>query len=184
MRKKTAQHELVKDVTFIAIGAVIALILSGFGIIDHLVSLFGSNEVASFVAGMFFTSVFTIAPASVALGSIASHTSGHIVALWGALGAVCGDLMLFYFIRDRFSEDFMNSFGSVFIRHLASSFHVGFFKWISPILGALIIASPLPDELGITLLGFSKTRTLALIPISFIGNILGIYLIVWFGTAL
>ncbi len=184
MRKKAARSELTKDILFVVIGAVVALILSNLGIIGHLVSLFGSDEVASFVAGMFFTSVFTIAPASVALGNIAAHAPSHVVALWGALGAVCGDLVLFYFIRDRFTDDFMNSFGSVFMKHLARSFHVGFFKWVSPILGALIIASPLPDEFGITLLGFSKARTLTLIPISFIGNILGIYLIVWFGAAL
>lgn len=184
MRKKNSQHELTKDIIFIVIGAVVALILSDLGIIGHIVSLFGSTEVASFVAGMFFTSVFTIAPASIALGNIATHGAGHVVALWGALGAVCGDLILFYFIRDRFSDDFMNSFGSVFMKHVARSFHVGFFKWISPLAGALIIASPLPDELGITLLGFSKTRTMTLIPISFIGNILGIYLIIWFGTTL
>jgi len=106
------------------------------------------------------------------------------VALWGALGAVCGDLVLFYFIRDRFSDDLLNSFSSVFTRHFLASFHVGFYKWVSPVLGALIIASPLPDEFGITLLGFSKTRTWALMIISFIGNILGIYLIVWFSGIL
>ncbi|MDD5165163.1 MAG: hypothetical protein PHG25_01315 [Candidatus Pacebacteria bacterium] len=184
MRKKVARNELVKDIIFVVIGAVIALILSNLGIIGHLVALFGSDEVASFVAGMFFTSVFTIAPASVALGNIAAHAPSHVVALWGALGAVCGDLILFYFIRDRFSNDLINSLGSGFTKHVLRSFHVGFFKWISPVLGALIIASPLPDEFGITLLGFSKTRTLMLIPISFIGNILGIYLIVWFGTSL
>ncbi|HTK33321.1 MAG TPA: hypothetical protein VL335_02110 [Candidatus Paceibacterota bacterium] len=184
MRRATARQELAKDLIFVVIGAVIALALSDLGVIGHIVTLFGSEEVASFVAGMFFTSVFTIAPASVALGNIASHAPSYIVALWGALGAVCGDLILFYFIRDRFSEDLMNSFGSVFIRHILRSFHVGFFKWISPVLGALIIASPLPDEFGITLLGFAKTRTLALIPISFIGNILGIYIIVWLGAVL
>ena len=95
-----------------------------------------------------------------------------------------GDLVIFYFIRDRFSEDFINSFGSKFIKHFFSSFHVGFYKWLSPIIGALIIASPLPDELGITLLGFSKAKTVTLMLVSFIGNILGIYLIVWFSGIL
>ena len=184
MRKSVARHELAKDVLFIILGACVALVLSYAGLIDHVIALFGSTEVASFVAGLFFTSVFTIAPASVALGHIALHTPSYVVALWGALGAVCGDLVLFYFIRDRFSEDVLNSFGGTFMKHVARSFHVGFFKWISPVIGAAIIASPLPDEFGIALLGFSKTRTWLLIPISFIGNILGIYLIVWFGSIL
>jgi hypothetical protein len=187
MKKRTSRtiragRELTKDIFFIFVGASIALFLSRIGVIDGLITLLGHNEIAAFIAGMFFTSVFTIAPASVALGHIALHTQSLLVVLWGSLGAVFGDLLLFYFIRDRFSDDIMNSFGSKMIRHILASFHVGFFKWIAPVLGAAIIASPLPDEFGITLLGFSKTRTLGLIPISFLGNILGIYLIVWFGT--
>jgi hypothetical protein len=53
-------------------------------------------------------------------------------------------------------------------------------KWISPILGALIIASPLPDEFGLALLGLSRTRISILIPVSFIMNFLGVYLLLWF----
>ncbi len=184
MRSRNARQELAKDILFVLIGASIALVLSHVGFIDMIIALFGSGEVASFIAGMFFTSIFTIAPASVALGHIALHTPAHVVALWGACGAVCGDVILFYLISDRFADDLIDSLGSTFTKHLLSSFHVGFFKWLAPVLGAFIIASPLPDELGITLLGFSKTRIWVLIPISFIGNILGIYFIVWFSGTL
>ena len=41
-------------------------------------------------------------------------------------------------------------------------------------LGGIIIASPFPDELGISLLGFSKMKTTAFIPVSLIFNFLGI----------
>jgi uncharacterized membrane protein YdjX (TVP38/TMEM64 family) len=183
MRKPAARKELAKDLLFIIVGAIVALVLSDLGIIDHLIALFGSSALASFTAGIFFTSVFTIAPASVALGHIALTADPHVVALWGALGAVCGDLILFYFIRDRFADDLVDSFGSVFAKHIISSFHVGFLKWLSPIF-ALIIASPLPDEFGVALLGVSRVRAYVMIPVSFIGNILGIYLIVWFGSIL
>ena len=135
MRKVNPRYEFTKDIIFILIGGFVALVLSNLGVVDKLVSLFGNVELASFVAGMFFTSVFTIAPASVALGHIAINTPSYIVALWGALGAVFGDLVIFYFIRDRFAEDFMKSFGSKFLRHILASFHVGFYKWLSPILG-------------------------------------------------
>ena len=182
MRRFKARQELAKDILFILIGASVALALSKIGAIDAIIALLGHSEVAAFVAGIFFTSVFTLAPASVALSHISMHAPSYIVVLWGSLGAVFGDLLLFYFIRDRFADDLMDSFGSTFIRHILSSFHVGFFKWISPALGAVIIASPLPDEVGITLMGFARASALALVPVSFIGNILGIYIIVWFGT--
>ena len=73
-------------------------------------------------------------------------------------GAMLGDLIIFFFIRDRFADDIIHSMKPSVSRHVLNSFHLGFLKWISPILGALIIASPLPDEFGLTLLGLSKTR--------------------------
>jgi hypothetical protein len=48
------------------------------------------------------------------------------------------------------------------------------------VLGAFIIASPLPDELGLTLMGMSKVRLAVLVPVSFVMNAVGIYLLVWF----
>jgi hypothetical protein len=66
------------------------------------------------------------------------------------------------------------------VKHFFHSLHLGFMKWLSPIVGALIIASPLPDEFALTLMGLSKVRLAVLIPISFIMNMLGIYFIVWF----
>lgn len=178
-RRNKSRHELVKDFLFIFLGAILALALSYSGIIDSIIELFGNTVVASFVAGVFFTSVFTIAPASVALAHIAFMGVPLSVALWGAFGAMCGDLVLFFFIRDRFTSDLLDSVRPSVTKHILSSFHLGFMKWLSPLLGALIIASPLPDELGLTLMGLSKMRVIVLIPISFVMNILGIYLIIW-----
>lgn len=179
--RSRAKRELAKDVFFVLIGALIALTMSQIGAVDWLVSKLGGNVVASFVSGIFFTSVFTVAPASVVLAHIAERIPLPTVALWGALGAMCGDLLLFFFIRDRFADDLLNTLKPSLVRHVVNSFHFGFLKWLSPVLGALIIASPLPDEFGLTLLGLSKVRLAVLMPVSFIMNIIGIYGISWFG---
>ena len=179
-RRKRARHGLARDFLFIFLGAVFALALSYSGIIDGIIRLFGNTAIASFVSGIFWTSVFTIAPASVALAHIALTDMPLSVALWGAFGAMCGDLILFLFIRDRFTDNLLDSVRPSITKHILSSFHLGFVKWLSPLLGALIIASPLPDELGLTLMGLSKTRVAVLMPISFVMNMLGIYFIIWF----
>ncbi|HEY4503838.1 MAG TPA: hypothetical protein VJJ28_01895 [Candidatus Paceibacterota bacterium] len=180
--KKNA-HALTYDAIIIAIGIAITILLSRVGVIDALVYIFKDNLIfASFIAGIFFTSTFTIAPSSVAIVHIAENTPLLGVALWGALGAMFGDLILFFFIRDRFSKDLMNVLKPSAIKHFLRSFHFGFMKWLSPLLGAIIIASPLPDEFGITLLGMSKVKVSLLIPISFIMNALGIYLLVQFAN--
>lgn len=177
-----ARQELAKDFVLILIGACIAFVLSSSGFLDTFISLLGGHVIAAFVAGVFFTSVFTIAPASLALVHIGQSISLFELAFFGALGALLGDLLLFFFIRDRFSEDLKRSFKPSFVRHVARSFHFGFLKWLSPILGAALIASPLPDELGLALLGLSKTRVALLVPISFVMNLIGIYLLLWLAS--
>ncbi len=178
-------YALVHDVFMISVGILIAIIFVKSGLMDLIIgAVKGYYVLASFIAGIFFTSIFTIAPASVALVSIAEHAPIPGVVLFGALGAMCGDLILFFFIRDRFAEDLMATMKKSTVRHILRSLHFGFLKWLSPIIGALIIASPLPDEFGITLLGMSKVKTVVLIPLSFLMNALGIYLLIQFSNLL
>lgn len=58
-----------------------------------------------------------------------------------------------------------------------SIFRLRIFRWSIAFLGALVIASPLPDELGLMMLGFSKIKTSFFVPISFLLNFLGILVI-------
>ena len=174
MSIKKARRELVKDFILILIGIVLAIVLSRVGAVDSIVNIIGNEISTSFLAGIFFTSIFTIAPAAIVLADI-SNASVWTVSFWGALGALCGDLLLFYFIKDRFSENLLAAVKPSAMKRVLSSFHLGFMKWLILILGALIIASPLPDELGLTLLGISKTKISILIPISFVMNFLGIF---------
>jgi hypothetical protein len=184
MRRRQAQAQLIRDIFYILVGIGIAITLSRSGALDDILYLVGSGAIASFVAGIFFTSAFTIAPASVAMAHLVETTPVGTVVLWGALGALCGDLLLFFFIRDRFVDDLKRSLKPSFTKHILHSFHFGFLKWLAPLLGAAIIASPLPDELGLTLMGLSKTRLVLLVPVSFIMNALGIYLLAYFALAM
>ena len=181
MNIKSARKELIKDLIFVFIGIFIAIVLSRLGIIDLVVNAIGNEIVVSFLSGIFFTSVFTVGPSSVALVNI-SDVSYFTIAFWGAIGALFGDLILFYFIRDRFSDNLISSIKPSVVKKVMNSFHLGFMKWLAPFLGAIIIASPLPDELGLTLLGLSKTRIAILIPISLVMNFLGILALLFFAA--
>ena len=156
---------------------------------DILIKILTSTQelelLGSFIAGIFFTSVFTTAPAIVTLGEIAQNNSIISVAVLGSIGAVIGDLVIFYFFRDRFTEHIME-----LVQHQGIGKRIKVllkqksFRWLTFFVGGLIIASPLPDELGISLLGFSKMRTSWFIPLSLIFNFLGILLIGWIAKAL
>lgn len=166
---------LAGDLFIIAIGILIAYILVQIGAVDFFINaVHGYHAMASFVAGVFFTSAFTLAPASIALSRIAETAPIQSVALWGALGALVGDMILFFFVKDKFYADLVKAIKPSVRHHIFRSFHLGFLKWLSPVIGALIIASPLPDELGIALLGASKVKLSVLIPLAFVMNIIGI----------
>lgn len=173
-----AKKNLKEDLVNVGVSVLIAWFLISSGALsDVLASTSAGMVFESFVVGIFFTSAFTLAPSAIFLGELSHHISPWEVALFGALGAMCGDLILFLFIRDRLASDIKALFPKRAVRHFLNSFHLGFWKWLAPLLGALIIASPLPDELGLSLLGLSRTRLAVLLPVAFVMNFLGILLV-------
>ena len=166
------------DIGIIVLSIFLAILLVNTDVLHGLLNLFGGlGMLANFIAGMFFTSIFTTAPAIVALGSISITNSILQTALIGAVGAVFGDLIIFHFIRDRFSEDLMDLFSRSRRARLSKIVKTPLVRYINFIIGAIIIGSPLPDELGISLLGFNKMKTRWFVVISFVFNFLGIILI-------
>ncbi len=173
------RKHLLKDFGVIALSLLVAIALVSTGIVEQLLTATPKLRlIGSFFAGMFFTSVFTTAPAIVALGEIAQSGSPWITAAVGALGSVVGDMLIFLLVRDRLSEHLMEHLKAsegwvrfmVLIRSRA-------FRWASFFIGGLIIASPFPDELGISLMGFSKMKTAWFVPLSYAFNFIGILLI-------
>lgn len=99
-------------------------------------------------------------------------------ALLAACGAVVGDLLIFHFVRDRFSEHLQDILSYRHPPHRrAKLFHHRFFRYTTFLIAGLIIASPLPDEIGIGLLGFSRIREVYFVPLSFGFNFLGVLII-------
>ena len=170
---------LIQDIGIIFLSILVAVILLETEFLTNILTSTKELElVGSFIAGMFFTSVFTTAPAIATLGEIARANSIILTALFGGMGAVVGDLIIFRFVRDKLSEHLME-----LIKHegagkrVRALFRLRSFRWFTALVGGLIIASPLPDELGISLLGCEKMKTSWFIPLSFIFNFLGIFLI-------
>lgn len=156
---------------------VIAFFLvSTDAVATFLVSTREMQIVGSFIAGVFFTSVFTTAPSIVALGEISAlGSSAWMTAAIGALGAVFGDLILFSIVKDRLSEHLASHFRNVKgWSRFSMLMKAKSLRWLSFFIGGLIIASPFPDELGISLLGISKMRTSWFLVLSYAFNFIGI----------
>ncbi len=177
--KNNLNFLLMQDTAMIMFSVLVAVMLIKTQFLAKILTSTQELEIlGSFIAGMFFTSIFTTAPAIVTLGEIAQTNSIILTAFVGALGAVVGDLIIFHFVRDRFSEHLIHLIGNKGgLPRLKILFKLRFFKWLTFLVVGLIIASPLPDELGISLLGFSKIRLSLFIPLSLTFNFLGILLI-------
>lgn len=170
---------LFHDFLILAASVIFAVLLVKTGALTQLLISTGHGQyVGSFVAGLFFTSIFTTAPAIVALGQIAALNTVVLTAFFGAIGATLGDVVIFRFIRDRFSEHLTEIVAhNSTAKRVGAIFHRRSFRWLTFFVGGAIIASPLPDELGIGLLGMSHLKMRRFVPLSFVCNFFGIVLI-------
>jgi hypothetical protein len=176
---KAGNGFLAQDLSIIFFSLLLTLVLVKTQALSTILSgAVGLKLFGSFIAGMFFTSVFTTVPAIVTLGEISRHNSIFLTALFGALGALVGDLIIFSFIKDKLSEH-LNSLleHTNYWKRVKHILKLKYFRWGTFLLGGLIIASPFPDELGISLMGLSKMKTKSFILISVFFNFIGILLI-------
>lgn len=154
---------------------IIAIILARTGVLkDFLFASQGAEILGAFLAGIFFTSLLTVAPATVVLAELAQKQPLWQLSLVGGLGALLGDYIIFQFIKDRLSghlHDYLNRGRS---RRFLALFRLGIWRWIMFALGALVIASPLPDEVGLMMMGLTRVKTSYFVFLSFTLNALGI----------
>lgn len=181
MRKRKNNHSLrYKNLIIVFVGLLGALLLSRFEAFhSFLLHLGNLGYVGAFIAGILFVSTFTVATGALILLVLAETLSPIEIGLIAGLGAVVGDMTIFHFVRDNLASeitDIYNHFDRE--NHLKKIFHSKYFSWTLPVFGSLIIASPLPDELGVSLMGISKTNSLKFALISYILNSVGIFLIV------
>lgn len=131
----------------------------------------------AFISGIFFVSTFTVAPSVLVIYYLAQTLNPWEVAVFAGVGAVIGDVLIFNFLRDGFFDEIKPLFNffkkPLFIRIYNSSY----FAWALPMIGAVIIASPFPDEIGISLMGLSKIKRWQFILVCFVLNSAGLLVI-------
>jgi hypothetical protein len=174
--------KLTKDLFIIAFSIIIAVILAKSNAITTLIDSTKEYEIiASFIAGIFYTSIFTVAPAATAITEIANRSNPFLIAFIGGFGALLGDYIIFKYIRDNISG-YISSIAHKIRRE--SILESKIFSFSFSLIGAVIVASPLPDEIGLALMGITKMRTIYFIPISYLLNFIGILVLALIGKAI
>lgn len=158
---------------FIATSGVLSLIAARIGELQY----FGA-----FLAGLLFTSAITFPFAILGLlALVAAGTNTYLLALIGGAGAMVGDYFLFCAFRRSIDST----------KKLAAKYNIRFpqvnsklLKIIAPIFAGFIIMSPLPDEIGIAILGAVHFNPKYFLLLAYVCNTVGIFAIASISTVI
>ncbi|MBI2657655.1 hypothetical protein HYX08_03095 [Candidatus Woesearchaeota archaeon] len=139
---------------------------------DFIVSLGYSG---TFAAGMMFSYGFTAGPATAIFLILAEQQNIYLASVIGGIGALISDLFIFSFIRHSFADEIRKLSKESIVRYFNGRLPGKIKQYCLPVVGGLVIASPLPDEIGVTMLAASKIiSTKAFAVMSYTLNTLGI----------
>lgn len=177
---KSYKHWKYKNIIFLILSLVVAFfVLRNETIHSFLLHLGNFGYVGAFLAGILFVSTFTFATGAIILLVLAETLSPVEIGIIAGFGAVIGDFVIFRFVKDDLAREIRFIYNRMDTNHhLKKVFQTKYFSWTLPVFGAVIIASPLPDEIGVSLMGISKLKTYQFLLISFILNAVGIFLVV------
>lgn len=140
------------------------------------------SYISIFLAGFLFAYGFTAPFAVGFFVSLASQVNIFIAAPLAGIGALIGDLMIFQFIRTSFQNEFdrlkftwlFQKIRILFDDHFSDKLK----RYILWSISGLLIASPLPDEFGVSLIsGLTTVDKKIFSAISYLLNTVGILVI-------
>lgn len=182
----TRRRKIIRDTAIVFCSISIAGFLLSFGLIDSFLNFFENSYIlTSFISGILFTSIFTTAigtAAFIVLGG--DGYSPIIVGIVGGLGALFGDLLIFKFIRQDLQTDISYLLRIKQRKFLQKVKKIRFVQILLPLVGIIVIASPLPDELGIMFFAISHVNARYFSLLSLLFNSLGIGIIVYLSSLL
>jgi len=179
------RKKVFRDAAIIAISIFIAVWIHQNNYLENLLTHTSGLYflIGVFIAGFFFASTFTVAIATSVLLIFAESHNPFLIALIGGFGGLAGDSVIFKFLREDLLADFEYLEGQFGKRMARRIIHSKMIFWFVPIVAALMIASPIPDEVGLLMLASIKLKYRHFLIISLIMNTFGIFLISLFAKS-
>ena len=141
--------------------------------------------IGAFIAGIGFVYGFTAAPATAVLLMLGSGQNLLLLGCVAGFGALLGDFIIFRFIKSSFADEIEKISQEKIVRFLNQKTPLVLKKYFIPVIGCVFIASPLPDEIGVSLLAISRSMSQKIFAlVSYILNTAGIFTILFIGRAI
>ncbi|MCX6749511.1 MAG: hypothetical protein NTW17_02070 [Candidatus Pacearchaeota archaeon] len=172
----------------ICISIVVSFFLFGNAQVQSIISGLNSlTYLGIFIAGLLFSFGFST-PLAIGFFLTASPENIFLATFIGGVGAMLSDLLIFHFIKfsvmDEFNRLEKTKPMKMMIDEIDKDIKKKIRNYLAFFLAGIIIASPLPDELGVGMLaGLTAIKPKILALISFIMNSVGIFLMLWLGNA-
>lgn len=154
-------------------------------IIDLISNLQDFNYPGIFLSGIFLAFGFT---APISIGFLINIEVENIIlaAIIGGIGGMIADLFIFKIIKFSFIDELKELEKTRAIREIEkiieNNKHIKIKHYLLYIFSGLIIASPLPDEIGVSILaGLTTVKPLKLAIMSFILHTIVIFLLIYLG---
>ncbi|HVZ67513.1 MAG TPA: hypothetical protein VG917_04560 [Patescibacteria group bacterium] len=161
-----------KNITFLILTFLLSLTLGSFGPFHDLLIWAGYS--AAFIAGVFFISTFTAPISAAALLILAEYYSLPGIGLAAIFGAMVSDYFFFSFTKDNLGREIEPIYEGLAGNHFDKVISTKHFRWMFPVIGALIILSPLPKDPGLNMMGIPKLKKSQFVLMSMGMNIVGI----------
>lgn len=168
---KHYRYSILLFLTFVGAWA-----LGHHGDFDVFISSVASinTTIYTFVAGAMYSFSFTAGFAVLLFSNLAiPKESLFMFSLVAAAGGLLSDILIFRFIKDVL----FNELGDHTKKVIAKTTKKKSTKMLLSMVGAIIIASPFPDEIGLACMGLSKISFWRLVALTFCLDALGCYLL-------
>lgn len=168
-----------KNTTLLLLSVLLVFLLAETELVRSGIDSIGQlGYFGAFVVGLLFVSTFTVTPAAIILFNLADTLNPLAVALIAGAGSMLGDYLIFRYMRENIFDELGHVFKRMGGSYLVDLFKTPFFGWMLPFIGAVLIASPLPDEVGISMLGLSQLKHWQFLLLTFLLNTIGIFFVV------
>ena len=145
---------------------------------SYILHLGKLEYIGAFCAGFFFVSTFTTIPATIVLFILAEALPVWAVAGIAGIGAMIGDFSIFQFFKNQdLSAEMYTIYKQLGGKKLSHVLHLRQFHWLLPVVGAIFFFTPLPDEIGVALMGISKLKSWKFLVFSLILDSSGIFIL-------
>lgn len=173
-----SSHRIIALVAF-GLGIILAILVFTIPALREAVkNIEQSGYPGAFVTGILYGINLTSATATAIFFQIPDRFNPLIIAIVGAAGAVLYDLTVFSIFRHSSHTHWFET-----LKEKIPTHRIRWPNWVNLMIGLVIIASPLPDEIGAGWFGVGGIRPLRFALFSFSANAIGIFTLQLMGSS-